>query len=527
MIKKTCLWIFVSLVGVLVIFGGCSQISYKEMTIREFTNVERLPQIDPDYHQIVIPPNIAPLNFMIQESGSHFYVKISSVNGQPIHISSKNGKIIIPLKEWQNLLGFNQGEQLNFEFFVADQNGQWQRFKTITNQIAREPIDGYLAYRLLHPAYNLWKKMGIYQRNLQNFEQKPILINRITSENCMNCHSFCNNNPNVMILHLRGGPGSGMLLNHNGEVFKVNTSTEFNRAGAYPAWHPGGELLALSVNKLSMFFHSVGESRDVLDHASDLILYQINSNTVTTCPAIASEERMETFPNWSPDGQYLYFCSAPKLATYISTDSSFSDLLYDQIKYDLMRIRYDHENHLWGELETVLSSAETGKSITMPRVSPDARYLLFCMADYGNFPIYLQSSDLYLLDLKTGEYQLLNVNSAQAETFHSWSSNSRWFVFSSKRRDALTARPYFSYVDENGKVSKPFLLPQSDPEFYSEFLMTYNVPELVKGPVSIPPQQLIASILEPKNYRKAQLDPNVQARPSSKAPETEWRPAPQ
>jgi len=477
--------------------------------IKKYKLINRLPHIFPDYTETVIPPNIAPLNFIIKEKAERYLIKIASANGNPVEISAKDSKIIIPINRWKELLSQNRGQQLRIEIYVEDTNKAWHKFKNINNQIAYEKIDGYIAYRLIHPSYNLWKKLGIYQRNLENYDESPILLNRATHGSCMNCHSFCNNDPNRMLLHLRKGPASGTLISTPGNVVKVNTSTAFNQAGAYPSWHPNGKLIAMSVNKLSLFYHSVGEPRDVLDHESDLILYSIESNMVTTCPDISDPERMETFPCWSPNGEYLYFCSTPKLESYFAMKDGVEDLLYNNIRYDLMRIRYFPENRAWGKLETVLSSAETGLSITEPRVSPDGHYLLFTMSEYGNFPIYLKSSDIYMLDLKTGKYYKPDVNSDKTDSFHSWSSNSRWFVFSSKRIDSYFTRFFFSYVDKNGKAYKPFLLPQEDPEFYNSFLYAYNVPELIKGPVTVSPQELIKTAYDPDKFLQASLDPKV------------------
>jgi hypothetical protein len=87
------------------------------------------------------------------------------------------------------------------------------------------------------------------------------------------------------------------------------------------------------------------------------------------------------------------------------------------------------------------------------------------------------------MDLSTRSYTRLEINSPRSESWHSWSSNSRWIVFASKRRDGVFARLYFSFVDEHGCVHKPVLLPQQDPTFYDRFLKTYNAPELTPAPV--------------------------------------------
>lgn len=86
-------------------------------------------------------------------------------------------------------------------------------------------------------------------------------------------------------------------------------------------------------------------------------------------------------------------------------------------------------------------SETTGLSAAQPRVSPDGRFLVCCLADYGNFPIYQPSSDLYMLDVGARQSRRLEINSEAADTWHCWSSNGRWLVFSSKRRDGLFARP--------------------------------------------------------------------------------------
>src|SRR5665647_1707249 len=98
------------------------------------------------------------------------------------------------------------------------------------------------------------------------------------------------------------------------------------------------------------------------------------------------------------------------------------------------------------------------------------------MFPYSSFPGTQPESDLYLMDLRTKKYQRLDaVNSNRSECWHSWSSNGRWFVFSSKRRDGLLTRPYFSYFDSQGQAHKPFLLPQKDPaDFYDSLPQMIN-----------------------------------------------------
>jgi hypothetical protein len=104
-------------------------------------------------------------------------------------------------------------------------------------------------------------------------------------------------------------------------------------------------------------------------------------------------------------------------------------------------------------------------------------------------------------ELEAGNLRKLEINSDQADTWHSWSMSGRWVVFSSKRRDGFFTRPHIAYVDAAGAFHKPFILPQEDPAFYDCFLKNYNLPELVAGPVQVE-RELAKSVLNPRKVLK-------------------------
>ncbi len=489
----------------IALLTACNSVDVPENT----TNLERTANLKPDYSHITIPPNIAPLNFQIKEEGEDFLVRVSSAQGDAILVRDKNGVIQFPQDKWRDLLEQNRGNELQFELFIKQQS-EWLQFTLFRNRIAQEKIDPVLVYRLINPAFKYWNKMGIYQRNIETFDQSPVLINRMTEENCMNCHNFCWNDPQNMVFHMRSGKASGTYISVEGDFFKVSLKTDFNRGGAYPSWHPNGNTIAFSVNDLTMFYHSTGENRDVLDRNSDVVVYHIDKNMISASPQIAAEDRMETFPCWSPDGQWLYFCSAPPLETFINKESG--DLDYDKIRYNLKRARYNAETDTWGELETVIDAEAFEKSVIIPRLSSDGKFVLFCMSDYGSFPIYHKQSDLFMLDVATGDFAPLNINSDETDSFHCWSSNSRWIVFTSKRLDGILGRPFICYVDEQGRTEKAFVLPQKDPNFYDNFIINYNVPELAKHKIDVSAHALRNLAYDNENVVQATLDPRVKPR---------------
>jgi hypothetical protein len=113
--------------------------------------------------------------------------------------------------------------------------------------------------------------------------------------------------------------------------------------------------------------------------------------------------------------------------------------------------------------------------------------MVVVLVRYGNWSINHKDSDLYTLNMETGELKPIDVlNSEEVESYHSWSTNSRWMVFSSRRDDRLYTRPYFTYVSEDGTFHKPFLLPQQNPlTHYRDILHAYNIPELISGEVKV------------------------------------------
>ena len=457
-----------------------------KITIHQFTKIHRQAKIQPDYNGIIIPPNIAPLNFMVMQEGKQYYVKIYSKQGEPIEVSSKTAKIIIPNRSWSKLLNINRGREIYYDVFVQNRNNQWRLFNTISNKIANEDIDKYLVYRKMHPTYTHSQgPMGVYQRNLSTFEENVILDNSFYGVTCLNCHAFYKNNPAKMLLGVRSyeGPKPGTLLTDDGEPKKIDAKF------GYTSWHPSGKLAVYCINNLPMYFHlrsSRDEVRDTINLDSAMAYYLADEQVIKTAPQLSRKDRLENWPAWAPDGKYLYFCSAPMLWPLPSQMKVYPPKQRDQVKYDLMRISYDLQNDKWGQLETLISAQDAGGlSIAMPHISPDGRWLLFCMFDYGYFPPWKQNSDLYIIDLEKAEQsgifepRRLEINSNQSEAWQNWSSNSRWIVFSSKRLHGTFTRSYISFVDTLGNVSRPMLLPQKDPDFYNGCLLAYNTPEFI------------------------------------------------
>ena len=452
--------------------------------------VDRPARIHPDYSGSVIPPNIAPLNFAIEEAGAAFCARISCPEGEAIDVFTRDGVVDIPLKRWRKLLESNRGRRLSVEVFARDEAGRWSRFRPITNQIAQEDIDDHLVYRKMRLTHvRIRSRIEICSRDLTGFDESVVLASDSFEDGCLNCHSFRGNHWDKMALGVRSVKyGTATLLVEDGEVGKLDTKF------GYTSWHPSGRLAVYAVTNIPIFFHSTRNGvRDTVNIDSMLMLYRSDRRQVAVEPKLAQKDRLENWPVWSGDGKYLYFCTA--LRPWPANAGTPPEQ-YDRIKYDLVRIPYDVETDSWGQIETVLSAQRTGKSVGMPRLSPDGRFLSFCMFDHDYFPTWKQESDLYLIDLEAPRedeqfaYRPMEINSDQSESWQTWSSNGRWIVFSSKRLQGVFTRLFLSYVDSTGKAHKPIVLPQKDPRFYDSCLWVFNTPELVIGPAPVAGESL-------------------------------------
>lgn len=433
------------------------------------------PAIYPDYKEVTIPSTIAPLNFTCSSEADRMDVLFRGSEGGEISVQGKDA--VIPAGKWKRLLAENRGGRLEVTVAVK-QNGRWTRYLPFRIYVSEYPVDYGLAYRLVAPGYEIYSRMGIYERNLSDFSQRAILENTFIAGSCVNCHSFRETDTESLSLHVRGQHG-GTVLKAGGEtnILDLKTPETLGR-GVYPYWHPSGKYVAYSQNDTRQMFHTRDDKRiEVFDLSSDVTVYDVENNRMLTDPSL-STGGFETFPVFSPDGGSLYFCL-----------SAFRQLPaeYAEVRYDLCRISFDAETGRFGEkIDTLIRASEMGKSISFPRPSYDGRYIMYTLSDYGNFSIWHKEADLWLLDLQTGENRpLKEVNSADTESYHSWSSNNRWFVFSSRRDDGLYTRLYLASMDEEGNVSKPFMLPQQTPMRYDPSFYSYNIPEFISAPIKL------------------------------------------
>lgn len=475
--KKT-----IYILSLAIALAACSRVP------SSFDTADRLPALFPDNIGITVPQNIAPANFLIEDQADKYLTVLTAGQAQ-VRINGR--KVCIGQKEWKNLV--SQG---HITVTVYEKNsGNWTALKPFMIYVSPDEIDSYISYRVIPHSFESYQRLSLNQRDLTSFREKVIYANDMVmkdgSRQCINCHYYRDYKTDYMQFHARHYQG-GTIMFKDGEMLRLNMNTDSTLAAAvYPDWHPTHDYIAYSTNKTYQIMHTVDPDRiEAFDEYSDLILYNIKDNAVSIIEN--SPDRLECHPAWSKDGRTLYYTSAD----YPEMKSANQIVAHmKEVKYNLYSKPFDPETRAWGPSRIEFDAAAIDSSLTWPKISPDGRYMLCCISTHGVFPPYQDVSDLILFDLEEGTRRYASeLNSTRAESYHAWSSTGKWVVLSTRREDGIYTRLYLAHFNDDGTFTKPFALPQRDPEFNRKYLFAFNVPEFTIEPVRVPARRIAAFI---------------------------------
>ena len=461
-------------------------------TVKDAVLVKEYPKIFPDYIGVTIPVNIAPLNFnYIDGDFARMDVVVKGSKGGELHVQGKEASFDV--EEWHELVTQNKGGQLNMTVCV-EKDGKWTQYKDFPIYVSNHPLDEWgLTYRRIAPGYEVYSSMGLYQRDLSNFDEYAIIENTHVPGMCVNCHTSNKTNPQQFVFHVRGNHGATMIQQDDKREWLKATNDLLGGSMVYPYWHPSGKYCAFSTNQTRQGFHVVKDERiEVFDLSSDILVYNPNTHEILKDSLIATKDWSENVPTFSPDGKTLYFMTC-KQQDY--------PIHFKDEKYNLCRIAFNPETGTFGDhVDTLFNAVKMGKSVTWPRPSYDGKFILFTLIDYGYFSIWHNESEQWILDLRTGEaHPLKQANSKRADSYHNWNTNSHWIVFTSRRTDGLYSRLYIAHIDDNGQASKPFLLPQRHPwEYESNSIYSFNTPDFTKTKVDFDAYHAAREIMSDK-----------------------------
>ena len=295
--KKNTIWCWV--IGV-----GCWLMASCNSTPENVSKVDQLPNIYPDYIGVTIPAEMAPLNFDCPDADCVDVVVKGSKGGE-LHVQGDYADFDIA--DWHELTQQNKGGQLTFTVCTR-KDGQWQQYNNFTVNVSTYALDEWgLTYRRIAPGYEVFSKMGLYQRDLATFDEYPIIENTQVPGMCVNCHSARQTDPSKFVFHVRGDHGATMFQIDGKREWLKASNEQLGGSMVYPYWHPSGKYCAFSTNQTRQGFHMVAHERiEVFDLSSDVFVYNPATHEII-------KDSLLSTPDWS------YLCIIPLLMRLLRT----------------------------------------------------------------------------------------------------------------------------------------------------------------------------------------------------------------
>ena len=292
---------------------------------------------------------------------------------------------------------------------------------------------------------------------------------------CANCHSFSGNGLLAMDVDYANDKGSYIIAPVKDTLHmtfdKIITWTDYRKEdgiityGLLSQISPDGRYVLSTVKDRSVFVavDNLEYSQLFFPIKGIIAVYDRSTGKFNELPGASDKKYVQSNPNWSPDNHEIMFTRADR---YISSkiDNSGSVLLkledaqefvdrQRDFKFDLYRLQFNHGRG--GIAVPVGGASQNGKSNFFARYSPDGQWIVFCQSE--DFMLLQPDSKLYIMPAGGGIPRLMNCNTTHMNSWHSWSPNGKWLVFSSKSKGPYT-QLYLTHIDEKGNDSPPVFL---------------------------------------------------------------------
>ncbi len=469
------------------------------------------------YDGAVFPPEIAPPTFRWDDrfSGAEVWsISLSFASGgEPVTMYSDK-TVWSPTRElWETIKvrSIESDAIITISGIKTSLTGKLlARFKpisknTITIATSADSVSAPIFYRDVPLPFDFAReKMELIQWRLGDIskpERPPVVLENLPV--CGNCHSFT---PDGSVLGMDvdsgGDKGSYAIAPVEENIFlsreKLITWSDYKREENDPTFgllaqiSPNGKYACAAVKDRVIFLgrKNLTFSQLFFPIKGMLAVYNTVTKDMYALSGADNPDYVQANPSWSPDNKHLIFARTP-ITEYIKNDKTKTAVLnlrqsaivlggeeyLEETKeggtvyaFNLYRIPFNEGRG--GTPEPIPGASNNGMSNYFAKYSPDGKWIVFCKA--RSFMLLQPDSKLYIMpaDL-SGEPRLMNCNTNRMNSWHSWSPNSRWLVFSSKVNTAYTEL-FLTHIDEKGNDSPPVLL-----ESFSSTDRARNIPEFV------------------------------------------------
>lgn len=371
----------------------------------------------------VLPSNIKSLK--IEWSGDLNYKHI-------LNIRSMKGSIFIPASSTSILA---EGKQFTD---IIDNEVIFQLFKKAEKLyasreihvfISKYPLNDQVVFRTVEPLFDPAKTGIVNILDIPTGRTR----NLFTAQNtCTGCHAFSGK---ISVHNNRKGTDRRLILNSTNK--KSGLKELLNGNFSYVAISPDNKSIAVVVNTTSKIRLTKNyiEPFHMLYETGDIAIIDVETGKLSMLEGASDPGYVEDMPKFSPDGEKIYF------SKYKTTK------LMNSI--EIMEIPAKG-----GKAGTIIN-AKYGEFFFLPNPSPDGKWITYVSADASRGIFARKSSDICIYDILTGKSRKLKINSEGMDSWHSWSSDGRWIIFSSNREQNGITSLYLSAFDENGMEHAP------------------------------------------------------------------------